>query len=274
MRGSVFQGMFYPSSRPEIRKFVESSVKDAEIGEDVDGANAYVSPHAGYMYSGGTAAYTYRALMENRKLKDADSIVFVGPNHTGNGRPISVSMEDWETPAGKSLNDRKLSKEIAGSSEYIDVDEEAHSGEHSIEVQLPFLQCLAPEKKVSIICMGDQGLKASRILADAIIKASESTRRNILVIASSDFNHYESAETARRKDMRLLDAAKSLDSAGIISLAGETGDSACGIGPIAVAMLFAKHSGSKRGAVLKYSNSGYATKDYSSVVAYSSIAFV
>ncbi|MGI0100257.1 MAG: AmmeMemoRadiSam system protein B [Candidatus Micrarchaeaceae archaeon] len=274
MRHCVFDCSFYPSGRDELKESIQASLKNAEAVKPVPDAVSYVAPHAGYMYSGKTAAFSYRAMQSNKHMGSIDTIVIVGPNHTGRGRPISVSYEDWQTPLGISRNDKELSKAIAGSSEYIDIDEYAHEGEHSIEVQLPFLQCLFPSKRFAAICMGDQSIEASAILSKAIDDASYATRRNTLLLASSDFNHYESAEAAKRKDSRLLGAIRALDCKALNRLADELDDSACGIGPITTAMMFALSRKARDGVVLDYSNSGDASGDYSSVVAYSAIAFV
>ena len=274
MREPKFAGSFYPSSESGITEFVKHAIDAADLsGKSVGKAHSYVTPHAGYIYSGGTAAFTYKAITLNERIKEIETIVIVGPNHTGFGKPISVSLEDWKTPMGVSTNDKELSNAIAEASEYIDLDEEAHMGEHSIEVQLPFLQLLAPKKKLCMICMGDQSLDASRILSGAISDAAKKTRRKILVLASSDFNHYESAEAAKKKDTPLLEAAAKMDYEKFNRLVGELQDTACGFGPITVAMMFSKAMGGSSGTLLKYSNSGDQTKDYSSVVAYSSIAF-
>jgi MEMO1 family protein len=273
-RKSMFDGSFYPPNKAKIIEFIRRAIQTTKADDSIENAFGYVAPHAGYIYSGKTAAYTYKALANNKNLESIDSIVVVGPNHTGMGKPISVSLEDWETPVGVSLNDKELSKSIAANSEYIDINEDAHRNEHSIEVQLPFLQHVAPGKKVSFICMGDQSERASAILADSIIKSSGKLGRKILVLASSDFNHYESAAIAKQKDSKLLDAIKELDHKRFNRLVHELNDTACGFGPITVAMLFARHKGAKKGSVLTYTNSGDQTGDYSSVVAYSSIVFI
>lgn len=274
MRKSVFDGSFYPSSKTKLQDFIESALQMANTTENVKDAFSYVAPHAGYIYSGKTAAFTYKALKEHSNIEKIDTIIIVGPNHTGKGRPISVSIDDWETPLGRATNDKELSKAIAEQSEYIGLDESAHEGEHSIEVQLPFIQYLLPKKKLVFICMGDQSIEASELLSKAIIDAADELKRKILVVASSDFNHYESAEVAKRKDTKLLEAAKALDYKKFNRLVDELQDSACGFGPITVSMLFAIHMDAKRGVMLKYSSSGDETNDYSSVVAYSSIAFI
>ena len=270
----MFDGSFYESDRGKLQKFIDSAIGAAGVAGEAGKAVSYVAPHAGYMYSGKTAAFTYRALKDNPNTKDINTIVVVGPNHTGIGRPISVSMEDWETPLGKSVNDKELSRAIADDSEYIEMDELAHENEHSIEVQLPFLQSVIPDRRMVFICMGDQSIGASEMLSKSIIKAAACLGRNIIIVASSDFNHYESAETAKSKDSRLLEAIKALDPKSFNRLVHETNDSICGFGPVTVAMMFAKHKSAVKGVVLKYCNSGDTTGDYQSVVAYSSIAFV
>jgi len=269
----MFDGSFYPNSRVRLSGFITSAMEVAKVPAGASHACAYVAPHAGYMYSGKTAAFTYRALRDNARIGDIDTIVLVGPNHTGSGKPIAVSMEDWETPLGISINDRELSAAIVGNSKCIDEDELAHMNEHSLEVQLPFLRIAAQDKRVALICMADQGPEASDALSRSIMKAAESLKRKVIVIASSDLNHYESAETAKRKDSVLLEAAKALDYRRFNRLVHEVGDSACGFGPMTVAMSFAKRSGAASGIVMKYCNSGDTNGDYGSVVAYPSISF-
>jgi len=269
----MFDGSFYPNSRARLAGFITSAMEGARVPAMARRACAYVVPHAGYMYSGKTAAFTYRALRDNSGIGKIDTIVLVGPNHTGSGKPISVSMEDWETPLGISINDRELSAAIAGNSKLIEEDELAHMNEHSLEVQLPFLRIVAPDKRVALICMGDQELDDSEALSKSIIKAAESLKKKVIVVASSDLNHYESAEIAKRKDSVLLEAAEALDYRRFNRLVHEVGDSACGFGPMTVAMSFAKRSGATNGTVMKYCNSGDTNGDYGSVVAYSSISF-
>ena len=249
-----------PQVNSNIEQFINDATNMANITEDVSNASSYVVPHAGYMYSGKTAAFTYKAIKRNQSIEKIESIVIIEPNHTGNGKPISVSIEDWETPFGKASNDKELSKAIVGNSGYLQIDERAHEGEHSIEVQLPFTQYLFPGKKFVFICMEDQSVMASELLSKAIIKAADELNRRILIIASSDFNHYESAEVAKRKDSKLLDAIKILDYKNFNKLIYETNDSACGFGPITVAMLFARDSGKKKGVILNYTNWGRRQK--------------
>jgi len=272
-RKAAVAGSFYPSSASDLKAFIKDAISNAAIENDkISKATSFVAPHAGYIYSGHVAAYTYKALSVAAKSMHFDSFVVIGPNHTGYGTPISVSAEDWQTPLGTIENDIELSMKIASNS-FIKIDESAHRYEHSVEVQLPFLQYVVEKPKVVFICMGDQSIDAANILSGAIISASESLKRNVAVIASSDFNHYESAEVAKRKDIPAIGALEKLDYDGFNDLLRKADDTACGYGPITVAAMVAKKRGAKKGYLLKYANSGDYTGDYSSVVAYASIAF-
>ncbi|MGC8647337.1 MAG: AmmeMemoRadiSam system protein B [Candidatus Micrarchaeia archaeon] len=276
VRSYKFAGAFYPVGSKEIMEFVRSSVSSAQIDSGiVDHAYAYQVPHAGYEYSGKIAAYAYKAVMLNSDMQDIESIILIGPNHTGYGAPIAVSSLDWSTPLGIIKNDNELSQAIADN-ESIFIDNVAHEEEHSLEVQLPFLQYAlgSKEKKFVFICMGDQSLEASNALFESIELALKELKRKALIIASSDLNHYEPAEIAARKDRQLLKAMEDLDYAKFNKLIDELNISACGYGPITVAMLFAKARGARKGIILKYGNSGDSTGDYTSVVEYSASAFV
>ncbi len=273
MRYEAFAGSFYPSDRNELELFIEKALKEAEIKENLENAVSFVAPHAGYIYSGKVAAYTYKAIGLMLKSRKIDTFIVIGPNHTGYGAPIAVSFQDWHMPFGVVKTDKELAEEIAKGSDYISLDEMAHAEEHSIEVQLPFLQKVAKDPKCVFICMGDQSIEASEELANAIENASKRANKEIAIIASSDFNHYESAEVAKKKDMPAIEALLKLDYVGFNKRIKELGDTACGYGPISVATIFAKMKGAKKGYLLKYANSGDVNKDYSSVVAYASLFF-
>ena len=274
-RKTAVAGSFYPAEEGTLSEMVSKFIRkaDAEV-KDTDACHAFVAPHAGYVYSGGVAAYSYAALEATCKKESIDSVVVVGPNHTGYGMPMAVSLEDWQTPLGIVRNDKEFAKALIAASPDIDADETAHSYEHSVEVQLPFIQKIAPGAAIVPVCMGDQSYDASIMLEDSIAKARRATNRKIAVVASSDFDHYESAEIAKNKDMPAIDALKTIDTKRFNELLHESGDTACGYGPITVAALLAKRDGANEGRLLKYGNSGEVTNDYGSVVAYASIVFV
>jgi hypothetical protein len=264
--------VFYPADPKALGRLISRFMEKAEVGGRVGGAVSFVAPHAGYVYSGQVAAYSFRALAEANRAKKFDSLIVIGPNHTGRGEPISVSLQDWETPLGVVRNDAELSRRIIGFSERIYEDESAHEEEHSVEVQLPFIQSALGSVPCAFICMGDQSQESSELLVEALLSAAKG--RNAAVIASSDFDHYEPASVAKGKDLPAIGAIARLDANKFNSLLTESGDTACGYGPITVAARFAKAHGAKEGRLLKYANSGDVTKDYSSVVAYASMVFV
>jgi AmmeMemoRadiSam system protein B len=188
------------------------------------------------------------------------------------GSPIAVSFEDWKTPLGAVKCDLELADAIIKAGKTAAQDEIAHLQEHSCEVQLPFLQTVAPQLKIACICMGWQEIEYAQELGKAIFEAVRKTKRNAIIIASSDFTHYEEAGVAEKKDRAAIAKLLGMDEAGFLETAEALQVSACGAGPIAAAMHYSKLAGAKKCELLKYTNSGEATKDYSSVVGYASLA--
>ncbi|MGC8676214.1 MAG: AmmeMemoRadiSam system protein B [Candidatus Micrarchaeia archaeon] len=275
-RHPAVAGSFYPAEKAELSRMLAALFKQVRFGGQSPGfanAKAFVAPHAGYEYSGYVAAYTYAALQQLSERTRIDAFVIIGPDHVGAGDFVTVSLEDWETPLGIARNDKELSREIANIGKF-STGEDAIAEEHSIEVQVPFLQYLFPDAACSFICMSDQSISASKQVSSAVLSASQKQGKSVVVIASSDFDHYEPASVAESKDMPAIRAAEALDYNLFNRLLAEADDTACGYGAITSAMLFAKAKGATRGVLLKYGNSGNATGDFSSVVAYASLAFV
>ncbi|MCL5679869.1 MAG: AmmeMemoRadiSam system protein B [Candidatus Marsarchaeota archaeon] len=269
MRESVFSGSFYPKSKIELRDFIKSAMAGSKAFPDKP--ISIIVPHAGYIYSGTTASEAYASISKFKA--EFDSVVIVGPNHTGLGSPIGVSMEDWKTPFGILACDKEFASAIINGCSMAEHDEDSHAEEHSIEVQLPFIQYIFGSIPFVAICMGLQDIEASKCVANAIYAASKKLKRKPLVIASSDFNHYESEALAKSKDMPLIKRLEQMDSYGFNKGVTESGDTACGYGPSTAASLYAKAQGAKKGTLLRYTNSGAKTGDMSSVVAYASIIF-
>jgi hypothetical protein len=229
-----------------------------------------VSPHAGYMYSGPVAANGY-----SRLATDGVPEVFVilGPNHTGLGSGLSIQTEGvWETPLGIASIDSELAKRIQKSSGILDVDDRAHANEHSVEVQLPFVQFLfGNEVKFVPICMMMQDLRTSREVARSIVEQTKG--KNVAIIASSDFTHYESHDSASRKDKGAIDAIVRLDDEALNELGESNRVTMCGYGPITTLIATAKLLGAVKAELLAYRTSGDITGDKSAVVGYASIVF-
>ncbi|MBN1784837.1 MAG: AmmeMemoRadiSam system protein B [Candidatus Bathyarchaeota archaeon] len=230
-----------------------------------------VVPHAGYLASGPIAAHAYHHLAEDGK---PDVIVIFGPNHTGHGSALSIMNEGaWRTPLGDVKIDTETANQIVSFSSIIDVDDLAHIYEHSIELQLPFLQYLyGSEFKFVPICFGMQDLMSSREVGTAVARALKG--KNGLVIASSDLTHYEPQERAEKQDMLAVDAALQMDEE-LYYRAVESYDiSTCGFGPVMSAIVASKELGAKKADLLCYKTSGDVLGDRSAVVGYTSIAFM
>jgi len=270
MRFPSVAGSFYTSSpsqlRAEVKAYLDAAARKVAAKERL----AIVCPHAGYMYSGATAAYSF-ASAANLKSRDLTAIV-IGPNHTGAGTPISISREDWKTPLGELRCDTELADAIVAESKIARRDETAHAQEHSCEVQLPFLQLAAPHARIVCICMAWQDEKSAQDLAKAIFAAAKKTKRSIIVIASSDFTHYESAESAKEKDTPALSLLAKMDAAGFESLVDARDLSICGHGPIACALIYARLAGAKKCELLKYTHSSEVTGEAGEGVAYAALS--
>jgi len=229
-----------------------------------------ISPHAGYMYSGPVAANGFAKLATDGT---PDTFIVLGPNHTGHGSGVSILTEGaWETPVGTTQIETELAKEIQNSTGILDVDEASHRFEHSIEVQLPFLQYLYGDSvKFIPICMMMQDLSTSREIAKSIFEECEG--RNYAIIASSDFTHYEPQEVANEKDYSAIDAILKLDDEALNNLGESNRVTMCGYGPITTLIAAAKQMSDVKATLLTHKTSGDITQDKSAVVGYSSIVF-
>lgn len=270
MRHPAVSGAFYTANDSELRREVKEYLSDAALQVEKKERLAIVCPHAGYVYSGKTAAFSF-ASCSNWEKKEITAII-IGPNHTGMGTPISVSNEDWKTPLGAVTCDSALAEEIVKRSKIAKKDEIAHIREHSVEVQLPFLQVCCPHAAFVGICMGVQDAAAAEDLGRAIYEAAKALKCEIVVIASSDFTHYESADSAKKKDGAAIDFLKELDWKSFEKKVDGEDLSICGHGPIAAAMHYAKLAGAKKCELLRYTNSGEASGDFEQVVAYAALA--
>ncbi|MFQ6068573.1 MAG: AmmeMemoRadiSam system protein B [Candidatus Bathyarchaeia archaeon] len=229
-----------------------------------------ISPHAGYMFSGPVAAHSFYRLAADGK---PDVIVIFGPNHMGQGSGLAVMKEGiWRTPLGNVQIDEDTADQILRKSKIIDADELAHIYEHSIEVQLPFLQYLYGSTfKFVPISFLMQDFRSSREVGQAVAEALDG--KNALVIASTDMTHYEPHETAKKKDEKALSALEKLDEKEFYSIIESHHITACGYGPVVALVTAAKLLGAKKGKILCYKTSGDVTGDYSAVVGYASAAF-
>jgi AmmeMemoRadiSam system protein B len=278
LRRAAVAGSFYPSARSELTSMVKACylhplgpghappapARDARVV-------AVVSPHAGYEYSGPVAAHSY---LHVSSFRAPDLIVIVAPNHYGLGSGVATFKDgEWETPLGRMRVDEEAASKLVRDSGIVSFDPEAHRMEHSLEVQLPFLQQIygdsVPILPVSLIF---QDLETSRTVAESLVRVVEGKRA--VLVASSDLTHYEPAREAREKDAALIDQVMKMDLSSFYSTLDRLQVTACGFGAIATVMVASKALGLERGELLKYATSGDTTGDNSQVVGYASLRFV
>ncbi len=284
-RRSAAAGGFYPDDKEALTKMVHALFESAGYPRPsaVPSRDIVcgVCPHAGYPYSGGTAAHFYGELSKGMP----DRIILLGPNHTGMGRaPLSIMTEgSWHTPLGDVPIDEGLAAEILSQSETIGNDESAHAMEHSIEVQLPFLQTLRDDISIVPIALNVQDLDSAIEVAQAI---RNSCTDDVAVIASSDLVHFgkrygyapvsgtipEMTEWVERNDRQVLTMIVEKDIDGLYDFIANLNYTMCGYGPSAAVMLVAAQFGLE-GTVLDYTNSFKVTGDADLIVGYGSVIF-
>lgn len=278
IRRPTVAGQFYEGDAEELRAQIKSCFLN-EIGpQKLPEVNMHlkprkivglVCPHAGYVYSGPVAASAYYELAQDGK---PDSVVLMGPNHTGYGGALSMMRQGaWQTSLGKVEIDTALADQIKRETGVIDIDEVAHRYEHSIEVQLPFLQFLyGNDFKIVPICFLMQDYDSAVEVGRALDEALDAT--NTVVIASSDMTHYEPAKNAATKDRAALKAITEMDAKLFYETVESQNITACGYAPITALITFANGMCAKA-QLLNYHNSGDITGDHSSVVGYASVSF-
>jgi AmmeMemoRadiSam system protein B len=279
VRPPAFAGSWYAGTPDRLRSQIEESFTNrlgpgslpAVVESGPRNVVGLVCPHAGYMYSGSVAAYSYFQLATDGK---PDVVVIFSPNHTGRGSALAVMSEGaWRTPLGDVEIDTETADKILERSQIVDVDEMAHAYEHSIEIQLPFLQYLyGSDFKFVPLTFMMQDLVSSREVGKATAEALSG--KNALVIASTDMSHYEPQERAEKKDRMALEAAVKMDEEQYYSIIESQAVSSCGYGPTIAAITASKELGAKKAKLLCYRTSGDVTGDYSGVVGYASIAFL
>ncbi|MFQ6089905.1 MAG: AmmeMemoRadiSam system protein B [Candidatus Bipolaricaulia bacterium] len=275
IRPPYVAGAFYAGSAERLREQIEWCFR-SELGpgripevtpQPLRGPVGLVSPHAGYPYSGPVAAHGFSWLARRGR---PEAVVIVGTNHTGLGGPISIGAAGaWETPLGTVEIDSALAESILERCPPIEPRAEAFSQEHSVEVQLPFLQYLFGELKFVPLVILDQRPEPAQELGRAIAEATRD--RPVVLIASSDFSHYEPQELATRKDRAAIERVLELDLEGFYEVIRRDRTTICGYGAIAAVMEAARSLGLD-GKLLRYATSGEATGDLAAVVGYASIA--
>jgi AmmeMemoRadiSam system protein B len=279
VRRPTVAGTFYEAKPEELKGQIEGCFLHElgpgslpiVMGSPINNLIGVLCPHAGYMYSGPVAAHSYSKLASCGK---PDTVVLFGPNHTGMGSGLAAAEDGfWKTPLGEIEVDSAIIKDIALFSGIVDFDDSAHASEHSIEVQLPFLQYLYGSSfKIVPISFLMQDLASSVEVGKATAKALKG--KNSVIIASSDMSHYEPREQANRKDKLVIDSFEALDEERLYNVIASNNISACGYGPIAALIAASKQMGAREAKLLCYETSGGVTGDYSAVVGYAAAAFM
>ena len=281
LREPAVAGMFYPSSKNELLKMIEKCFSNDKIGpgelpnkKEVPTKKGkifgIISTHAGYVYSGSVAAHGY---LEKFKDGKPEFFVIIGPNHRNIGPGISVYPGGkWKTPLGEANIPVDIVEKIT-KQPYFRADTSAHIMEHSLEVQVPFLQYLFGEDVAIIpICVKDQSKENSQRLGEGLSKILSSY--DYCMIASTDLTHYESQATAMSQDSHVINIIRNLNEKQLVDTVNEKFISMCGPGPVTSLLYAAKHNNIKEARILKYSTSGDVTGDKNQVVAYLSAILI
>ncbi len=263
IREPVVAGQFYPASASLLKSTIKKMVDEKVTREDVIGA---LLPHAGYPYSGPVAAATIS------RIKFKDTFIIIGPSHTGMGKPFSIMTEGiWKTPLGEVEIDSELGKQILSSSGHLEEDQLAHQFEHSVEVQLPFLQYFQLDIRIVPIVLAHGNADIYREIGQAIAESIKNLNKEVVIIASGDMTHYEPQESAQQKDSQAIEAILELNEDELLRRGEELNISMCAGAPAAALISAAKELGATRAELVKYQTSGDTTGDYSSVVGYAGI---
>ena len=265
LRKPVVSGQFYPQDAKALNSMI-ASFADLQA-QKIDCLGA-ILPHAGYIYSGKVAAQTVSGI----NIKD--TVVLLGPNHTGQGSTISIMAEgSWQTPLGNVEIDTKLAELFLKKCHYLKIDSLAHLDEHSLEVELPILQYFRKDFKIVPIAMMTDDLSMLEEVAQnlAMVIKENNLNGSTMLIASSDMTHYESQASAQQKDASAIEAILALDVHKLQAQVKKLNISMCGFAPVAVLIKTAALLGAKKAKLIKYQTSGDVTGDTSSVVGYAGI---
>jgi len=264
IREPAVAGQFYSADPKDLTRTLQSLLQPPVNPVK---ARAVLSPHAGYIYSGGVAGAVFSY------VRVPDRFIILGPNHTGIGSPLSLyPTGQWRTPLGLAAIDSELNGMLLKECPMLQEDWTAHAQEHSLEVQIPFLQTLVTGFKFSAICVGTTSYPTLEELGHALARVLASVPYPVLIISSSDMNHYESAAVGARKDRYAIEQVLAVDPAGLFQVVREKNISMCGFAPTVAALTACRDLGCSQGILIRYANSGDASGDNDRVVGYAGMA--
>ncbi|HSZ60473.1 MAG TPA: AmmeMemoRadiSam system protein B [Terriglobales bacterium] len=268
LRSAAVAGRFYPSRPDELQREVRKYISP-QTGS-VASAIGCVAPHAGYVYSGGVAGAVYSL------VEIPEHCIILCPNHTGKGQALAVmATTTWQTPLGEVAADTGVATELLRRFPSLHEDSAAHRTEHAIEVQLPFLQVRQSRLRIVPIAIGTRDFDVLRGLGEALAEVigdwEEHGQGKVLMVASSDMNHYESDAITRVKDQKAIEKVLALDARGLWDVVMNEGISMCGFGPTVAMLTAAKLLGATSATLVKYATSGEVSGDFDAVVGYAGI---
>jgi len=251
---------FYPGNPATLKQALDGLIPAAA---DKQKALAVISPHAGYIYSGAVAGETFAA------VEIPQNIVVLGPNHHGYGAPVAVMEKGaWKMPLGEVPINTVLAHSILAQTELVEADTLAHRFEHSLEVQVPFLQYFRPDMTLTPIVISHLSFKSCQIVGEALAAAITQYGKPVLIVASSDMTHYESRDSATAKDSLAMQQIKTLDPEGLYNTVLVNKITMCGIMPTTIALIAALRLGATQARLIRYTDSGEASGDTNQVVGY------
>ena len=268
IREPVFAGTWYPDNPGALRELIENYLDRASLRSQPGKLTAVIIPHAGYAYSGQVAAYAYRLVRQGSFQR----VVMIGPSHRAAFRGASVSMQDgYRTPLGIVPVDRQFARKMLEQNNVVHWLPRAHAQEHSLEIQLPFLQTVIPDFRIVPIIMGEQDYETCLSLAESVA-AMIGDSKGTLILASTDLSHFHNYSQAIVLDTAFIRHVESFDPEGLSQALAAGECEACGGGPAVTALLAAQKLGADRSEILHYANSGDVTGDHHRVVGYLSAA--
>ncbi len=263
LRSPAVSGQFYPANATVLRAQVQSLLAAGPLRKAI----GVVAPHAGYVYSGAIAGATFS------RVEIPDRVIIIGPNHHGFGHRAAVFPEgNWETPLGQVPIDAGFARRLLNFCTLTGADTVAHQLEHSLEVQIPFLQALNPTVRIVPLCLGHLALPDLLELGEALGRLISADPEPTLIVSSSDMTHYQPGEIARIKDTQALDQVLAIDPEGLYRVVREQQISMCGVLPTVVMLAAARWLEADDAELIRYGNSGDITGDQREVVGYAGVA--
>ncbi|TKB09395.1 AmmeMemoRadiSam system protein B [Desulforhopalus sp. IMCC35007] len=264
MREPVVAGRFYPDDADELRKIIGGYLGDTQHRSPLPAA-AVIAPHAGYIYSGKVATQTLGA------VNIPETVMLLGPNHTGKGSSAALSTQPWLTPLGVVPANTELANLILQNSEIITADEIAHRFEHSLEVQLPILQKLQPHLSLIALTLSNQSYDSCEEIAESLYQSVMQYKGKTLIVASTDMNHYEARSVSNAKDKLALQAIEAMDPQALYATVKKNKISMCGVIPVVITLLICLKMGADSADISAYMDSGDVSGDTGQVVGYAGV---